>query len=97
MHSRDYRSWKLQHLDLSRLGEGEFERQEKFGYFDLPDGISLKDAIDLEGYLICPEFTDDDTLVKIVGGGVRFDMTKNYSEFNRYNAHENPKPDGEKE
>ena len=34
----DDSSWKVQHLDLSRVGEGELTRDERFGYVMLDTG-----------------------------------------------------------
>lgn len=41
-------SWKIQFLDLSRAHEGVIIRDERFGYIELPDGVKLEDAIDVE-------------------------------------------------
>jgi hypothetical protein len=40
----DDTSWKLQVLDLSRVSEGKFSRDDRLGYVELPD-MPLKDAI----------------------------------------------------
>lgn len=40
-------SWKIQHLDLSRVDEGIVTRSEKFGYVWLLPGIELKDAVEI--------------------------------------------------
>ena len=45
----DDSSWKIQYLDLSRIEEGIFTRQERFGYLELPDNMSLKEAIKYDG------------------------------------------------
>lgn len=44
------RSYKVQYLDLSRADKGILKREERFGYIELPEDLSLKDAIDMEGY-----------------------------------------------
>lgn len=41
----DDSSWKVQYLDLSECDKGIIKRTEKFGYLELAEGISLKDAI----------------------------------------------------
>lgn len=41
-------SWKIQHLDLSRLEEGIIKRTDRFGYIPLMGTLSLKDSLDLE-------------------------------------------------
>lgn len=41
----DDSSWKVQCLDLMRVGEGVLKRDNRLGYFELPDKISLQDAI----------------------------------------------------
>jgi hypothetical protein len=46
----DDSAWKLQYLDLSRAAEGILRREERFGYLELPDGITLDRAIDLVDY-----------------------------------------------
>lgn len=46
----DESSWKVQYLDLSRADEGILVREERFGYIELPEGIRLKDAIDMSIY-----------------------------------------------
>ncbi len=43
----DDSSWKVQFLDLSRVAEGVIARDDRFGYLELEDGVSLEDAIDL--------------------------------------------------
>lgn len=47
----DDSSWKIQYLDLSQVEKGLVEREERFGYIELLEGLQLKDAIDLTGYL----------------------------------------------
>lgn len=47
-HWGDDCSWKVQYLDLSRAAYGIVEREERFGYLELPAGVLLKDAVDLE-------------------------------------------------
>lgn len=42
----DDSSWKLQYLDLSRADEGIVKRDQRFGYFELPSNVKLKDCID---------------------------------------------------
>jgi hypothetical protein len=44
----DDSSWKIQFLDLSRAKEGIVERQERFGYIELSDNDTLKDAVNMK-------------------------------------------------
>lgn len=46
----DDSSWKVQYLDLSRAAEGVLRRDERFGYLELPDSLTLEQAIDLSDY-----------------------------------------------
>lgn len=46
----DDSSWKIEYLDLSAVEKGEIRRDARFGYIEMPDGISLKQAIDLVDY-----------------------------------------------
>jgi hypothetical protein len=46
----DDSSWKIQYLDLSAVEKGEIRRDARFGYIEMPSGISLKQAIDLVDY-----------------------------------------------
>lgn len=49
-------SWKIQHLDLSRIKEGIINRDERYGYIEMPrnrenkDIVRLKDIINLDWY-----------------------------------------------
>ena len=44
----DDSSWKIQYLDLSKANEGLIKREERFGYIELPSGLNLDQAINLE-------------------------------------------------
>jgi len=46
----DDSSWKLQYLDLSRAADGILRREERFGYLELPDNVTLDRAVDLIDY-----------------------------------------------
>jgi hypothetical protein len=46
----DDSSWKIQYLDLSAVDKGEIRRDARFGFIEMPDGISLKQAIDMVDY-----------------------------------------------
>jgi hypothetical protein len=52
----DDKSWKLEYLDLSKITEGIFKREQKFGYFELPSGKSLKECLDFNEFN-APSFT----------------------------------------
>jgi hypothetical protein len=43
----DDSSWKIQYLDLSRVEEGIIQRDERFGYIELPRSVALRNAIHL--------------------------------------------------
>ena len=47
-HWGDDSSWKIQYIDVSRIDEGIIVRDDRFGYIELPSGLSLKKAIDME-------------------------------------------------
>ena len=51
----DDSSWKIQYLDLSEAEYGVIKREERFGYIAMPDGITLKQAVNMEDYLYDPE------------------------------------------
>jgi hypothetical protein len=44
----DDSSWKIQYLDLSRADEGIIKREERFGYIQLPNHLTLDKAVELE-------------------------------------------------
>lgn len=46
----DDSTWKIQYLDLSEVEKGILKREEKFGYIELPDNLSLKEAINMYDY-----------------------------------------------
>ena len=46
----DDSSWKIQYLDLSEVEKGIVKREERFGYIELPNGLSLRDAVKMYGY-----------------------------------------------
>ena len=46
----NHSSWKIEYLDLSAVEKGEIRRDARFGYIEMPDGMSLKQAIDLVDY-----------------------------------------------
>lgn len=41
-------SWKIQYLDLSRADEGILKRDERFGYLELPENLTLDKAVHLD-------------------------------------------------
>lgn len=47
----DDTSWKIQYLDLTQIEKGIFKREERFGYLELPDNISLKEAIRFDDWM----------------------------------------------
>ncbi|MDP1695764.1 MAG: hypothetical protein Q8L29_02540 [archaeon] len=44
------RLWKIQLLNISHPAYGIIEREEKFGYIELPRGMMLKNAIDMSNW-----------------------------------------------
>jgi len=42
----DDSSYKVQYLDLRRVSEGNINREARFGYIELPDGLGLREALD---------------------------------------------------
>jgi hypothetical protein len=53
----DDNSWKIQYLDLSEAEKGILKREERFGYIELPNNVTLRDAIDMSDYLYDDEYT----------------------------------------
>lgn len=43
----DDSSWKIQFIDLAQAAEGVLRREERFGYIELPNRLSLPEAIDM--------------------------------------------------
>ncbi len=43
----DDSSWKIQYLDLSQADKGIIKREDKFGYIELLDSLSLKESISM--------------------------------------------------
>ena len=50
----DDSSWKIQFLDLSEADKGMLKREERFGYIELPENQTLKDAINMEDFQAQP-------------------------------------------
>lgn len=46
----DDSSWKIQYLDLSQVHKGIIKRDDRFGYIELPDGLTLEQAISADLY-----------------------------------------------
>lgn len=46
----DDSTWKIQYLDLSEAEQGIVKRDERFGYIELPQNLSLKKAINMYDY-----------------------------------------------
>lgn len=38
-------SWKIEHLDLTKIDQGIIARKDSFGYIELPNNLNLKNAI----------------------------------------------------
>jgi hypothetical protein len=56
----DDASWKVEMLDLSRIAEGIITRSARFGHFELPRKLSLRDALDFLGW------TPDDPILTVI-------------------------------
>ncbi len=54
----DDSTYKIQYLDLSDAEHGIVKRDDRFGYIEMVEGMTLKQAVDMSEYLLCPE--DDD-------------------------------------
>ncbi|MBK9923975.1 MAG: hypothetical protein IPP66_01660 [Anaerolineales bacterium] len=50
----DDSSYKIQYLDLSEVEKGIIRREERFGYIAIPEGLTLRQAIDLCDYMDDP-------------------------------------------
>jgi hypothetical protein len=46
----DDSSWKIQYLDLSKVADGILNREERFGYIELPSRMTLAEAIEMQDY-----------------------------------------------
>jgi len=46
----DESTWKVQYLDLSRAAEGIVLRDDRFGYIELPSGMSLAQAVEMDDF-----------------------------------------------
>lgn len=51
----DDSSWKIQYLDLSEVERGVIKREERFGYIAIPNGMTLKQAVDISDYFYASE------------------------------------------
>jgi hypothetical protein len=52
----DDSSWKVQYLDLANASQGRVARDDRFGAVELPDDLSLADAVTVEE----PRWTEDE-------------------------------------
>jgi len=46
----DDTSWKLRYIDLSKISDKIIDITEKFGYWELPSSLKLKDCINMNGW-----------------------------------------------
>lgn len=53
----DDSSWKIRYVDLSRISEGIVTTDERFGYVELPEKLSLKEAVRVDAEAGCVELT----------------------------------------
>lgn len=49
-HWGDDRSWKVEVIDLSHAAVGLISRSARFGYFEIPKNMSLREVIDLDTF-----------------------------------------------
>jgi len=59
----DDSSWKIEFLDLSKIAGGMIKRDARFGYIEMPEGISLKQAINMGDFRY--DLTDEISYVTI--------------------------------
>ncbi|HEU4833755.1 MAG TPA: hypothetical protein VFS90_05040 [Pyrinomonadaceae bacterium] len=67
----DDSSWKIQFLDLSQIQNGVIKGDARFGYIEMPDGMRLKEAINMGDFRY--DLTDEISYIKIVTQR-RFDL-----------------------
>jgi hypothetical protein len=68
----DDNSWKIQFLDLSEIAHGVIKRDARFGYIEMPEGMSLEQAINMGDYQY--DLTDEISYITIALQK-RFDLT----------------------
>jgi hypothetical protein len=59
----DDSSWKIEFLDLSEIANGVIKRDIRFGYIEMPEGMSLKQAINMGDFKY--DLTDEISYVTI--------------------------------
>src|SRR5215471_20205604 len=59
----DDSSWKIEFLDLSAIANGVIKRDARFGYIEMPEGMSLKQAINMDDFSY--DLTDEISYVTI--------------------------------
>ncbi|HKE58985.1 MAG TPA: hypothetical protein VKB46_19880 [Pyrinomonadaceae bacterium] len=59
----DDSSWKIEFLDLSEITNGVIKREARFGYIEMPEGMSLTQAIDMGDFKY--DLTDEISYVTI--------------------------------
>ena len=68
----DDSSTKIQYLDLSEVDKGIIKRDNRFGYIEMPDALSLKQAIDLYSFMYDPD--EEDAYEVTIAIQKRFDI-----------------------
>src|ERR1051326_750983 len=68
----DDSSWKIEFLDLSEIGSGVIKRDSRFGYIEMPDRMSLRQAINIGDFKY--DLTDEINYITIALQK-RFDLT----------------------
>jgi hypothetical protein len=46
----DDRSWKIRYVDLSQVSDKILTISDKFGYFEMPQNLNLKECIDMDSW-----------------------------------------------
>ena len=68
----DDASWKIQYLDLAEVEKGIIKREEKFGFIEMPKGMTLKQAVKFPDFINDP--TDDDIYSVTISIQRKFDL-----------------------
>lgn len=89
----DDHSWKLEYLDLSDIKNGNIKRENKFGYFELPNYKELKDCISFDYWCYDKDNSNDSDRIISLNGLVRYDfdssMIENTPKFDTFVRHKN--------
>jgi hypothetical protein len=56
-------SWKIQYLDLTEVEQGVLRRDSRFGYLEMPENMTLRQAVVMEDYH--HDLTDEEDTIAI--------------------------------